>query len=109
MLRGEPCCQHCTAEGKTVPATDVDHRDGDPGNNDLTNLQPLCHEHHSRKMAKDHGKRVRYGCDEQGMPLDPDHLWNRTTVTPLLDWKSPATEAARPTGSPRARRKSKYQ
>lgn len=107
VLAGEPLCRHCTQEGRTVPATDVDHRDGNPGNNELSNLQPLCHEHHSRKTAQDHGKRVVHGCDEHGMPLDPDHLWNRGIVQPLLNQKSPATEAARPSGSPRATRKSK--
>jgi 5-methylcytosine-specific restriction enzyme A len=98
VLRGDPLCRHCTAEGKSVPATDVDHRDGNPGNNELTNLQPLCHSHHSRKTAKDHGKRVYQGCDEAGMPLDLDHPWN-CTVAELQ--KSPATGTARPTGSPR--------
>ncbi len=98
VLAGEPLCRHCTAEGRTVVATDVDHRDGNPGNNDLLNLQPLCHEHHSRKTAQDHGKRVNHGCDEHGMPLDPDHPWNRGTVARLLE-KSPATDGARPTGS----------
>lgn len=103
VLRGEPLCRHCTAEGKTVPATDVDHRDGNPGNNEPENLQPLCHEHHSRKTARDHGKRVSYGCDEHGMPLDPDHPW-RQTVAALE--KSPATAQPRPTTTPRAHRRS---
>lgn len=98
VLASEPLCRHCTAEGKTVPATDVDHRDGNPGNNEPTNLQPLCHAHHSRKTAQDHGKRVVHGCDEHGMPLDPDHAWNRGTVALLQ--KSPATDEARPSGSP---------
>lgn len=87
VLASEPLCRHCTAEGRTVVATDLDHRDGNPGNNDLTNLQPLCHAHHSRKTAADHGKRVYMGCDEHGMPLDPDHPWNRGTVAPLLKTK----------------------
>jgi len=65
----------------------VDHRDGDPGNNEMTNLQPLCHSCHSIKTARDHGKRVYQGCGVDGMPLDPSHPWNQ---------KSPATEAARP-------------
>jgi 5-methylcytosine-specific restriction enzyme A len=106
VLSGEPLCRHCTQDGKTVPATDVDHRDGNPANNDPINLQPLCHAHHSRKTAQDHGKRVAHGCDEEGMPLDPDHPWNRGTVAPLLQ-KSPATDAPRPTGSSRVIAKSK--
>lgn len=104
VLAGEPLCRHCTAEGKTVIATDVDHRDGNPGNNNAVNLQPLCHAHHSRKTAQDHGKRVAYGCDEDGIPLDPNHPW-RQTVAALE--KSPATDGARPSGSPRVIAKSK--
>lgn len=76
VLSGEPLCRHCTMEGRTVVATDVDHRDNDPTNNDLVNLQPLCHSHHSIKtMAEMHGIRPQ-GCDAHGMPLDPLHPWN---------------------------------
>ena len=76
VLSDEPLCRHCTMEGRTVIATDVDHRDNDPTNNDLVNLQPLCHSHHSIKtMAEMHGIRSR-GCDVHGMPLDPLHPWN---------------------------------
>lgn len=78
VLSCEPLCRDCTARGLTEPATDVDHRDGDPGNNDLTNLQPLCHSCHSLKTARDHGKKVSMGCDVHGMPLDPSHPWNRS-------------------------------
>ena len=77
VLAGEPLCRHCTARGLTVVATDLDHRDGNPGNNDAINLQPLCHECHSRKTASDHGKRVCMGCDVSGMPLDPGHARNQ--------------------------------
>lgn len=80
VLAGEPLCRHCTARGLTVPATDVDHRDGNPGNNEAENLQPLCHECHSRKTAADHGKNVHQGCDTEGMPLDPAHPWNDGTT-----------------------------
>ena len=80
VLANEPLCRDCTREGRTVIATDVDHRDGDPGNNDAINLQPLCHAHHSRKTARDHGKRVPQGCDENGWPLDPSHHWNAPAV-----------------------------
>ncbi|WP_174258324.1 HNH endonuclease signature motif containing protein [Variovorax sp. PBL-H6] len=99
VLAGEPLCRQCTAEGRTTVATDVDHRDGNPGNNDALNLQPLCHSCHSRKTAADHGKRVTMGCDADGMPLDPAHPWN-ATVARLLE-KSPATENARPGASSR--------
>lgn len=76
VLAGEPLCRECIRQGHTTPATDVDHRDGNPGNNDAVNLVPLCHRCHSFKTARDHGKKVYLGCDEHGMPLDPSHPWN---------------------------------
>lgn len=78
VLSGEPLCRHCHARCIVTPATDVDHISGDPSDNSPENLQPLCHECHSRKTAADHGKNVYQGCDTDGMPLDPDHPWRRT-------------------------------
>ncbi len=106
VLMGEPLCRMCTARGLTVVATDVDHRDNDPSNNDLLNLQPLCHECHSRKTNRDMGHNVRMGCDTEGKPLDPHHHWNNATETNLMRpvvspvcqplTKSPATGAHKP-------------
>jgi hypothetical protein len=90
VLREQPLCRRCQRVGKLTPATDVDHIDNDPTNNERGNLQGLCHECHSRKTQADMGNLVRYGCDERGFPLDPDHPWNRE--------KSPATEGHKPTG-----------
>jgi 5-methylcytosine-specific restriction endonuclease McrA len=84
VLREQPLCAHC----HTAEATDVDHVDNDPSNNARENLAGLCHECHSRKTASDMGKRVVWGCDENGMPLDPNHHWN----------KSPATGSDKPSG-----------
>lgn len=92
VLSCEPLCRHCTAEGKTMAATDVDHRDNDPTNNDLVNLMPLCHQHHSLKTAAEM-RGLDYtlrGCLANGVPVDPDHEWN----------KSPATDGHQPTGIP---------
>lgn len=76
-LREKPMCSSCYNQfGKIVAATDVDHRDGDPSNNSRENLNSLCHSCHSRKTQRDMGKRVSYGCDINGMPLDPEHPWN---------------------------------
>lgn len=102
VLDGEPLCRMCTARGLTVVATDVDHANNDPADNSLVNLQPLCHECHSRKTARDMGHNVRMGCDSNGMPLDPAHPWNSAPepvlMRPDADLKrSPATDARLPT------------
>lgn len=53
FLRRNPLCIECLREGRTEPATDVDHiiakRLG--GRDEWANLQALCHSHHSRKTA----------------------------------------------------------
>ncbi|MBC7602372.1 MAG: HNH endonuclease [Ramlibacter sp.] len=104
VLSSAPLCSHCIERGLTTVATDVDHRDNNPSNNDLTNLVPLCHECHSRKTARDMGKRVATGCNTEGMPLDPAHPWNAGTVARLME-KSPATDGAEPTRSTHAHRR----
>lgn len=78
VLAGEPLCRHCAARGLSVVATDVDHMNG-ADDNRLDSLQPLCHECHSRKTARDNGKRVAYGCDASGTPAYPLHPWNRAS------------------------------
>jgi len=55
QLRREPLCEACLMKGKTVLATDVDHIDGNPYDNDEENLQSLCHECHSRKTVNEDG------------------------------------------------------
>lgn len=84
VLSENPMCEMC---GR--PATDVDHADNDPTNNSRDNLSSLCHECHSRKTQADMGKQVKYGCDEHGIPLDPNHHWNK---------KSRATKGHEPHG-----------
>ena len=79
VLAGEPLCRHCTAAGKTVLATDVDHMNG-ASDNRIDSLQPLCHSCHSRKTARDQGKNVAVGCDVDGWPLDPHHPWNASST-----------------------------
>jgi len=102
VLSSEPLCRMCTARGLTVVATDVDHRDNDPSNNNLVNLQPLCHECHARKTQRDMGHNVAMGCANDGTPLDHHHHWNKPTGAVLVrscravSEKSPATEGAVP-------------
>jgi 5-methylcytosine-specific restriction protein A len=77
VLRESPLCEHCRRRGVLTTATDVDHVNGDPGDNSRENLAALCHACHSIKTAADHGKQVRQGCDKDGIPTDPAHPWNR--------------------------------
>ncbi|MFV0284453.1 MAG: HNH endonuclease [Castellaniella sp.] len=106
VLDREPLCRHCAARGITTVATDVDHISGNPSDNSMGNLQSLCHECHSLKTARDHGKKVYLGCDLNGMPLDPSHPWYRPSDAVLASQqaierqKSRATGGTRPAASP---------
>ncbi len=79
QLAREPLCRMCKAAGRIQPATQVDHvmpidEGGDPV--DEANLQSLCDEHHGMKTRQEHGAtNVRWGCDANGLPLDPKHPW----------------------------------
>lgn len=73
-LSENPLCE-C---GCKQPATEVDHiipisQGGEPL--DWDNLQSLTAACHSRKTAQDQGKTVRWGCDSNGVPLDPQNPW----------------------------------
>lgn len=52
VIAEEPLCRECKKNGIVKPATDVHHIDGNPMNNRRENLEPLCHECHSRHTAK---------------------------------------------------------
>ncbi len=58
VLAEQPLCCQCEAEGRTVPATELDHivpryKGGEIMARD--NVQPLCSEHHEAKTALDLG------------------------------------------------------
>lgn len=57
VLHSEPLCRECKRNGKLTAATEVDHIVPltASGTNDWENLQPLCHECHSRKTAAENG------------------------------------------------------
>ncbi|WCB45049.1 HNH endonuclease [Nitratidesulfovibrio vulgaris] len=57
VLREEPLCRACAAQGRITAATDVDHivSRAQGGTDDRANLQPLCHACHSRKTAQQDG------------------------------------------------------
>lgn len=92
VIAEQPLCGQCEREGRYVAGNEVDHIDNDPTNNERSNLENLCKACHSRKTNRDMGHNVAYGCDANGMPLDPNHPWNRE--------KSPGPQPAKPTCSP---------
>jgi 5-methylcytosine-specific restriction enzyme A len=55
FLAQHPLCAQCEREGRTTPATDVDHIQAHRGDPALlrawSNLEALCHACHSRKTA----------------------------------------------------------
>jgi 5-methylcytosine-specific restriction protein A len=56
FLQENPLCVQCLGEGRSVPATDVDHikpHRGDEGIFwDVTNWQALCGFHHKQKTGR---------------------------------------------------------
>ena len=79
VLRDNPLCVMCQAQGIVCAAVHVDHivavtNGGDDSAWDDGNRQSLCAECHAHKTRADLGQRARYGCDEQGYPLG-DHPW----------------------------------
>ncbi len=72
-------CVRCKNLGRLKLATVVDHIEPHRGNKDKfwdpTNHQALCKDcHDSWKQRLEKSGRV-VGCDESGMPLDPNHHW----------------------------------
>ena len=59
VLRREPLCRRCRAEGRRRIATEVDHilplKQG--GTNRWDNLQPLCHSCHVKKTKEENSRR----------------------------------------------------
>lgn len=81
FLALHPLCRLCAQQGRTVPATIVDHIVPHRGDASLfwsaDNWQPVCKTcHDGTCQAKDHGKGLR-GSDTYGMPLDQMHPWYR--------------------------------
>jgi 5-methylcytosine-specific restriction endonuclease McrA len=83
-LRENPLCELCLKVNQIEPATVVDHlvalsAGGDPYP-PLYALLSLCDRCHNTKtrVVEQLGRdfMVR-GCDVNGMPLDPNHPWNR--------------------------------
>lgn len=79
VLRSSPVCVMCRAIGVVKAANAVDHitpisQGGAPFGRD--NLQALCAECHNRHKQRQDKGGVIGGCDQHGMPIDPNHPWS---------------------------------
>lgn len=87
LLRDRYLCQISLKAGLLVPATEVDHIVSkavwlrEHGNldhvDDDSNLQAVSHAEHEKKTLAERGFVSKTGGDVTGMPLDPNHAWNR--------------------------------
>ena len=78
-------CTGCKTADRVTPATEVDHiigkakwhaeRGNLDGVDDESNLQAINVECHKIKTAIEAGRRIKYGFDATGFPLDPAHPW----------------------------------
>ena len=101
-LAEHPWCARCLVEGRLTPATVVDHMEPHRGDErlfwDQDQWQVLCKQHHDAKTVRDGrwgqrqlsdgAARSIYGCDVHGMPLDPDHPWNRPAGGVGRSWRT---------------------
>jgi 5-methylcytosine-specific restriction protein A len=75
-LQRSPLCEICERAGRFVPAVLVDHikaiNDGGDVYPRLDELMSMCTACHNMK----HAGGIK-GCDVDGMPIDPNHPWNR--------------------------------
>ncbi len=83
-LRTDPLCASCEERGRVTLAEEVDHViriTKQPGLRlDWSNLQSLCRPCHAAKSAAERAGRPVKGCDRDGIPLDPEHPWNRNRI-----------------------------
>lgn len=95
FLKSNPLCSMCLRQNRAVPATVVDHirphklKEAMSGGNqeeiakakklfwDKTNWQPLCKQHHDSTKQREEKRGHVIGCDENGLPLDPQSHWRR--------------------------------
>ncbi|HCE39691.1 MAG: HNH endonuclease [Alcanivorax sp.] len=79
FLAEHPLCVFCQRRGRVAAATVVDHIVPHRGDQKLfwsrSNWQALCAPCHNRDKQRMERGGTLAGCDESGMPLDPNHHW----------------------------------
>ena len=80
QLAKEPLCRYCISIGRVMAADTVDHIVAHRGNIELAfdpeNLQSLCKPCHDVHADAKDREKVMAGCDADGYPIDPDHVWS---------------------------------
>lgn len=74
-----PWCEYCLNRGIKELATQLDHiiplfKGGDDNDD---NRQGLCDACHTDKTREDLGQKVSGACNSDGIPLSPNHHWNK--------------------------------
>lgn len=81
QLQAEPICRLCHALGAVEAADTVDHIKAHKGDESLffdgSNLQSLCKHCHDSAKQRQERTGILPGHDVSGMPVDPNHHWNR--------------------------------
>jgi len=79
FFRLHPLCTRCEAQCRTTVATQLDHVVAlvNGGTDTWNNLQGLCDACHDAKTREDLGHKASGACDRDGLPIDPDHHWNK--------------------------------
>lgn len=80
-LSEQPLCEPCFRRGRLVQAEAVDHvlsmangGEAFPALDGLMSMCTPCHSIKTNALDRAGGKGVAFkGCDQDGMPLDPDH------------------------------------
>ena len=80
-LRSNPLCVMCKEQGKVEVANVVNHIIPHKGDKalfwDRSNWQAVCKFHHDSTIQRQEKLEVVIGCDDRGIPLDPNHHWNK--------------------------------
>lgn len=79
QLTEHPLCAMCLPRVTAATACDhVDPRDKDDPETFFTGTkQSLCKTHHDSTKQREERRGHIIGCDDTGIPLDPNHHWNR--------------------------------
>ena len=79
LMRTVILCEECTRQGRTSAGTIADHIKpiAKGGTGDRSNYQLLCKDCSDTKTLADKGQSAKQGVDTSGLPLDPNHPWNR--------------------------------